>query len=126
MADLISNPDAEGTATSDTKQDVANIERVLSATDDLEKDHADYNRMDAEIAKYADTAAIEIAPDEDKRLRKLIDRRVLVCMVCTYFLQALDKGTMSFAAIMGIMDLPGVEKNYSWLTTCIYIAILFV
>lgn len=41
-------------------------------------------------------------------------------------MQALDKGTLSFAAIMGIQDLPGVEKNYSWLTTCIYIAILIV
>lgn len=77
-------------------QDESKIERVLSTTDDdaLEKDHADYNRMDKEIAKYADAVAIEISPAEDKRLRKLIDRRVLVCMILTYFLQALDKGTV--------------------------------
>jgi MFS family permease len=49
-------------------------------------------------------------------------------MVATYFLQALDKGTLSFASIMGIReDLQLEEKNrYSWLTSCIYIAILIV
>ena len=47
---------------------------------------------------------MEIHPDEDKRLRRLIDRRVLIVMIFTYFLQALDKGTMSFASIMGIVD----------------------
>jgi MFS family permease len=48
-------------------------------------------------------------------------------MVFTYFLQALDKGTMSFTSIMGVKeDLGLVGQQFSWLTTCIYIAILFV
>lgn len=42
-----------------------------------------------ELAKYAEAAAIEISPEEDKRLKKLIDRRVLACMVFTYFLQVI-------------------------------------
>lgn len=47
--------------------------------------------------------------------------------VLTYFLQALDKGTMSFASIMGIKnDLHLHGQQYSWLTTSIYIAILIV
>jgi MFS family permease len=50
------------------------------------------------------------------------------CQVFTYFLQALDKGTMSFASIMNIrQDLHLLDgQKYSWLTTCIYIAILIV
>lgn len=48
-------------------------------------------------------------------------------MVATYFLQALDKGTLSFTSIMGIQeDLSLKGPQYSWLTTCIYIAILCV
>lgn len=48
-------------------------------------------------------------------------------MVATYFLQAIDKGTMSFASIMGIRkDTNLVGQDYSWLTTCIYITILIV
>jgi hypothetical protein len=66
------------------------------------KDNADFNRVDDEVAKYASDVNIVIDPATSNRLRKMIDRRVLVIMILTYFLQALDKGTMSFASIMGI------------------------
>lgn len=96
--------------------------------DDIgKKDHMDYNRVDSEIVKYASDTAIEIAPEENFRLKRLVDRRVLSIMIFTYFLQALDKGTMSFASIMGIKtDTHLVGQQFAWLTTCIYIAILFV
>jgi hypothetical protein len=45
---------------------------------------------------------VEVSEEDNKRLKKMIDRRVLVIMIFTYFLQALDKGTMSFSSIMGI------------------------
>lgn len=48
------------------------------------------------------TTRVVVSEEDNKRLKKLIDRRILVIMICTYFLQALDKGTMSFASIMGI------------------------
>ena len=91
MADTITTPDAKSAPNNPKAyEDVTNIERVLSTgtTDDLEKDHADYNRMDKEIAQYANQSAIAISPEEDARLKKLIDRRVLVCMIITYFLYA--------------------------------------
>jgi hypothetical protein len=46
--------------------------------------------------------AIDISPEDNKRLKRNIDKRVLSIMIFTYFLQALDKGTLSFASIMGI------------------------
>ncbi|PPJ55591.1 hypothetical protein CBER1_03743 [Cercospora berteroae] len=102
----------------------AEVERVLSH-DDLRKQ--DYSRMDAEVAKYANAEAVVISDSENKRLKKLIDKRVLTIMVFTYFLQALDKGTLSFTSIMGLReDLNLVGQQFSWLTTCIYIAILIV
>jgi hypothetical protein len=48
------------------------------------------------------SSGVHVSPEDDKRLKKMIDRRVLVIMILTYFLQALDKGTMSFSSIMGI------------------------
>jgi MFS transporter, ACS family, DAL5 transporter family protein len=66
------------------------------------KDHTDFAQVDGEVAKYTSEARIVIDPATNKRLRKLIDRRVLAVMIFTYFLQALDKGTLSFASIMGI------------------------
>lgn len=115
-------------AANDDKKDIAQLERTFSVGDE-KVDHVDYDRVDNEVAKYADATGVALSEEEDKRLKKLIDRRVLPIMVFTYFLQALDKGTMSFAAIMGIrQDVPGLEKNanFAWLTTCIYLAILVV
>ncbi|KAI1427119.1 major facilitator superfamily domain-containing protein [Xylaria sp. FL1777] len=109
--------------------------RTLSATDDVELkgDHTQVDRVDKEIAKYASQGRIDITPEENVRLRRLIDRRVLVVMICTYFLQAIDKGTLSFASIMGLPKDTGlltpeghISQLYSWLTTTIYIAILVV
>ncbi|EXJ66577.1 uncharacterized protein A1O5_10247 [Cladophialophora psammophila CBS 110553] len=109
------------------KQDISQIERVVSGGSDLQKDFIDYDRIDKDVAKYANATRVEISEKENRRLRRMIDRRILAVMVPTYFLQALDKGTMSFASIMGIReDLNLHAQQYSWLTTCIYIAVLIV
>jgi hypothetical protein len=78
------------------------VERVISPDEELSKDHQDYGRMDAEVAKYATGEEVHISETENKRLKKLIDKRVLTIMVFTYFLQALDKGTMSFTSIVSV------------------------
>lgn len=114
--------------------DIHKAERALSA-DEVEDvlakaDHQDYGKMDKELAQYVSDARIKISPEKNQELRRKIDRRVLVVMICTYFLQAIDKGTLSFASIMGIREdtglLKGQDQKYSWLTTCIYLTILVV
>lgn len=102
-------------AAPEIKNDSANVERVLSTDEKL--DHINYDRIDDEIAKYANAEAIEISPEENQRLKRMIDRRVLPIMVFTYFLQALDKGTMSFASVMGILkDIPELNEGQNvWL-----------
>jgi hypothetical protein len=80
------------------------IERVMSPDDDLIKDHTNYDRVDPDVAKYAGQVGVEISEAESQRLKKMINKRVLAIMVFTYFLQALDKGTMSFASIMHIRE----------------------
>ncbi|KAH8638432.1 allantoate permease [Alternaria alternata] len=93
---------------SDDKKDITQVERVLSVGDE-KGEHADYNRIDQEVAKYAGASEVFVSEEENKRLKKMIDRRVLPIMVITYFLQSLDKGTMSATSIMGIRDdVPGL------------------
>jgi hypothetical protein len=92
----------------------ADVERVFSVdtNEPSAKEHMNYDRVDAELAKYANAVAVDISPEENARLKKLIDRRVLPIMIFTYFLQALDKGTMSFTGIMGIReDIPVLQDN---------------
>jgi hypothetical protein len=81
--------------------DISHAKRVLSADMD-KKDHMDYDRVDKEVAKYTSDTKVEISEEENTRLRRMIDKRVLTIVIFTYFLQALDKGTLSFGAIMGI------------------------
>lgn len=98
---------SKSTPTTDHKEHIAedvNIERVLSPADDLDKSNINYDRVDPDVAKYASQAAVEISEADNKRLKRMIDKRVLTVMVFTYFLQALDKGTMSFASIMNLPE----------------------
>lgn len=87
--------------------------------------NAKNSAMDSELQKYTADEAIYIDEDTSKRLKRKIDKRVLPVLIITYMCQALDKGTLSFASIMGLIeDTNLVGQQYSWLTTCVYIAIL--
>jgi len=71
-----------------------------------------YARVDQELAKYATAAGVEIAPEEDSRLKKMIERRVFIIMVITSFLQALVKGTLSFSSILHcVLDTHGLLRS---------------
>ena len=70
-----------------------------SSTRERGKSHLP-DRLDPEVARYATGHSQLISDPENRRLKRLIDQRVLVVMVFTYFLQTLDKGTVSFASIM--------------------------
>ncbi|KAF7331961.1 hypothetical protein MKEN_00076400 [Mycena kentingensis (nom. inval.)] len=84
--------------------------------------------IDAEVAQFfaqADQTPVVISEAENVRLRWMVHKRVLTVMVITYFAQTLDKGTLNFASIMGIIPDTGLHgQQYAWLTTCLYIAIL--
>lgn len=74
------------------------------------------DRVDHEVQKYAGMGRVEVDEPTSRRLKRLIDRRVLTIMVFTYLVQALDKGTLSFTSIMGILDdahLHGNEVSFS-------------
>ena len=86
------------------KRDISHVERVLSPGDDIKKDGIDFSRMDREVQEYAMRGLVEVDEVTSRRLRRMIDSRVLVIMIFTYFLQALDKGTLSFSSIMGLRE----------------------
>ncbi|XP_006460190.1 hypothetical protein AGABI2DRAFT_117146 [Agaricus bisporus var. bisporus H97] len=90
---------------------------------------AQHKGIDAEVAEFlAQSSNVEsrtIDEATNKRLRWLIHKRILLVMVVTYFAQTLDKGTINFASIMGILEDTNLKgQEYAWLTTCVYIAIL--
>lgn len=82
----------------------AHLEQQL--TNDMEdlKSAQVGDRIDDQVQKYAAQGRVEIDDATSRRLKRLIDRRVLTIMVFTYLVQALDKGTLSFTSIMGLLD----------------------
>ncbi|VUC23947.1 unnamed protein product [Clonostachys rosea] len=97
---------------------------LLSCQLDKSVGKVNYDKIDREVAKYASHTRVEISPEENDRLRRMIDKRVLSIMITTYFLQSLDKGILSFASIMGLPQDTGmvqpngnVSQQYSWLTS---------
>jgi hypothetical protein len=62
----------------------------------------DLFRVDKEVQQYAAMGELELDEETTRKLRNRIDRRVLVFMVITYFLQAIDKGSLAFTSIMGL------------------------
>lgn len=87
---------------SEKRADISHAPQVIE--DDGPKEHTNYDLVDKEVAQYASDGLIEIDEATSARLKRLIDMRILTVMVFTYFIQALDKGTMSFASIMGIIQ----------------------
>jgi hypothetical protein len=77
---------------------------TASLVDEPLKPRNNHERIDPEVAKYATSDGIAVSDSDSKRLKRMIDKRVLTVMVFTYFLQALDKGTLSFAAIMNLRE----------------------
>ncbi|KAK7422786.1 hypothetical protein QQX98_001346 [Neonectria punicea] len=90
----------------------------------------------AEPASYRDAAAmmliklgrdpdehISVSPADDARILRRIDLALLPLMLAVYFLQALDKATLSYASIFGLIDDTGLEGDqYSWLGSIVFLA----
>ncbi|KAM5350747.1 hypothetical protein ACJ41O_007252 [Fusarium nematophilum] len=94
---------------------------------DAGKNQANFDLIDNEVAQYVAETRVEIDEATNKRLKKMIDKRILVVMVVTYFTQSLDRGTMSMASIMGIIEDTNLAPNqYSWFTTIMYLVVLVV
>jgi len=67
--------------------------------------------------------SIVLTPENNKRVLRQIDLHVLPLILGIYFLQALDKATLSYASVFGLVtDAHLVGKQYSWLGSIVYLA----
>ncbi|KAK4115187.1 MFS general substrate transporter [Canariomyces notabilis] len=79
------------------------------------------------IAAIIGDAARHIDEETSRKLFWTVNKRILACMLGTYFCQSLDKGTLGFASIMNIQnDAHLVGQQYSWLGTILYMGVLVV
>ncbi|KAM0545970.1 hypothetical protein ACHAPJ_011082 [Fusarium lateritium] len=66
---------------------------------------------------------IKVTPEDDARVLRRIDLVVLPLMLAVYFLQGLDKATIAYASIFGLIEDTHLEGNqFSWLSSIVYVA----
>ena len=68
---------------------------------------------------------IALTPAEDKAVLRKIDAVILPILLSVYFLQSLDKTTLSYASVFGLIEdanLDPQSQQYSWLGSIVYIA----
>ncbi|EXJ55756.1 hypothetical protein A1O7_08686 [Cladophialophora yegresii CBS 114405] len=83
------------------------------------KDHPNANGVRQEAMAILDD------PKATKRLLRKIDFTIVPCMIAVYFLQYLDKTTISYAAVMGLRtDTHLVGQDYSNVAMMFYIGFL--
>ncbi|KIK62936.1 hypothetical protein GYMLUDRAFT_197181 [Collybiopsis luxurians FD-317 M1] len=85
---------------------------------------ANFHRGDAAL-EYLGTSAVryEITEEQERKVLRKIDRWLLPIILLVYFLQQLDKSSLSYTSVFGIVDETGlVGSQYSWLSSIVYIA----
>ncbi|GJE93056.1 MFS general substrate transporter [Phanerochaete sordida] len=66
---------------------------------------------------------MHISPEEDRAVLRKIDLWLMPIIVMVYFLQQLDKSSLSYASVFGIVnDAHLVGQQYSWLGSIVYVA----
>ncbi|KAH7379429.1 major facilitator superfamily domain-containing protein [Phaeosphaeria sp. MPI-PUGE-AT-0046c] len=68
---------------------------------------------------------IVVTPEENKRVLRKIDLVILPILLSVYFLQSLDKTTLSYASVFGLIADANLDPNsqqFSWLGSIVYIA----
>lgn len=66
---------------------------------------------------------ISFTVEQEKRVLRKIDSRVLPIMLGAYFLQQLDKSALSYSSVFGIQADVGLHGlQYSWLGSILYVA----
>ncbi|CAE6464839.1 unnamed protein product [Rhizoctonia solani] len=66
---------------------------------------------------------VEISPEQDAAVLRKVDRWLVPVMLMVYFLQQLDKSSLSYTSVFGIVsDTNLVGSQYSWLGSIVYVA----
>ncbi|KAI1137718.1 MFS general substrate transporter [Hypoxylon sp. FL0543] len=75
------------------------------------------------LAKRAAGQRISVTPADSARVLRRIDTVILPIMLTVYFLQGLDKATLAYSSVFGLIRDTGlVGDQYSWLGSIVYLA----
>jgi hypothetical protein len=68
-------------------------------------------------------ARITLTAADNRRILRKIDLVILPLLLTVYFLQALDKATLAYASVFGLITDTNLQgEEYSWLGSIVYVA----
>ncbi|KLO20388.1 putative allantoate transporter [Schizopora paradoxa] len=110
-------------------------EHIEVATEEIEQNDVRRRKQRNVDLKHVDEAArvlgeakvdegsIIVSPEDDRRILHRIDVAVLPAILLVYFLQQLDKSSISYTAVFNIVgETHLVGTQYSWLSSIVYVA----
>ncbi|AAW44174.1 allantoate transporter, putative [Cryptococcus deneoformans JEC21] len=110
----------------DEKEVISHFEHVDTQKEDLEDGHKRRkvnNQLDEAAKILEERGEIEYTIEDSKRVLRKIDIYVCIPMCMVYMLQQLDKMTISQAAVFNLQEETNLQgSEYSWLTSCVYVA----
>ena len=102
------------------KEELGRLDQMMDA---MVKEEVEYTE-DKTVKLSTRLPVVEISPAE-KRLVRKIDRTIFPLMCSVGFLQFMDKSTLTYGAVIGMMTDVKLQGNeYSLLTTVFYMGYL--
>lgn len=131
LSDILQSVFATGSKTQDTAgyQPLAQEDGGAPARDEAApvESHRDAAAMLLIKLGRSPDERISVSPFDDARVLRRIDIALLPLMLSVYFLQALDKATLSYASIFGLIDdTKLVGDQFSWLGSVVFLAQLIM
>jgi hypothetical protein len=104
-----------------TQQTTIDTEDVKHSLDNVALGDKDKDRAKELVERVGHR--VELTPENNKRVLWKIDTRILPVILFVYFLQALDKATLAYASVFGLIeDTNLVGNQFSWLGSIVYVA----
>jgi MFS family permease len=97
----------------------------VELTESIHKPTVTTRGKDKAAELLAANERIVVSTEENKRVLRKIDLVILPILLSVYFLQSLDKTTLSYASVFGLIEDANLDPNsqqYSWLGSIVYIA----
>jgi MFS family permease len=99
------------------KAPIDHVEGKVDLDDRVKDDRAN------KILNEAGGERVALTPENNRRVLRKIDLYILPIVLGIYLLQALDKATLAYASVFGLVDDAGlVGHQYSWLGSIVYLA----
>ncbi|KAI1138161.1 MFS general substrate transporter [Hypoxylon sp. FL0543] len=107
----------QASAVADTADTITPVE------DPAQRVQAISSRADKAAQFIAEHGEVSFTYEEERKVLRRIDMRILPLILGAYFFQQLDKSSLSYVSIFGIMDDAHLESlEYSWLGSILYLA----